>query len=387
MYLISDIITYVRRIVKTPSNSVLTDNLILDYINRFVTSDVDARMQLFDYKTTYRFQTIPGISMYNMPLYNIQTEAGNQTISYYPVYQGFGNSCAVNGRPCPFYTEKSTFWNMWPNYIQPMVAVGTGDGTTGPYSLTLPYAPVVPGHIDMSGIIAMGDNPIVDPPFVTAFDTSVPVTSVFSGVYFTSVDENGNKIVVADSGQFLEGDTDSQLYGLLMAPGDAPFGNSSLGTYSTTSNTVNYATGEATVTFPTDIPDGTQINAQCYFYQQGMPRCILFHNNTITLMPPSNISYLVELEAYLTPAAFLTTSAALPFGYMSEYIARGAARKILADTGDVEQFSFYEPLFREQEMLVWKRSQRVFTSTRTPTLYSNNLNNGSGNPGSPYFGW
>ena len=78
----------------------------------------------------------------------------------------------------------------------------------------------------------------------------------------------------------------------------------------------------------------------------------------------------MELDAYLTPAAFLSTSNAVPFGYMSEYIARGAARKILADTGDIEQFQFYEPLFKEQEILVWKRSQRQFTSSRTPTIYS-----------------
>lgn len=57
---------------------------------------------------------------------------------------------------------------------------------------------------------------------------------------------------------------------------------------------------------------------------------------------------------------------------MSEYIARGAARKILSDTGDVEQFQFYEPLFREQEMLVWKRAQRQNTSTRVQTIYSSN---------------
>jgi hypothetical protein len=55
---------------------------------------------------------------------------------------------------------------------------------------------------------------------------------------------------------------------------------------------------------------------------------------------------------------------------MCEYIARGAARKILADTGDIEQFQFYEPFFIEQEQLVWKRSQRQFTATRTQTIFS-----------------
>jgi hypothetical protein len=78
----------------------------------------------------------------------------------------------------------------------------------------------------------------------------------------------------------------------------------------------------------------------------------------------------VEIDAYLSPAAFFNQTQSIQFAYMSEYIARGAARKILSDTGDVEQFQFYEPLFIEQERLVWKRSQRQFTSTRTHTLYS-----------------
>lgn len=389
MNLLSDIITYVRRIIKTPSNAVITDNLIIDYVNRFWLMDVDARVQLFDLKTTYQFQTIPGINQYNMPLYDVQIEPGNQTIASYPVYQGFMSPCYANGIQIPFYTEKNSFWNLWPSYVQSLVQTGTGDGTVGPYTLNLSFSPAIPGHIDMSGIIATGAN--VDPPFVnpgpsTNFLTTIPTTSVYSGVYFTATDENGSNIVVADSGQFLDGNTGGVLYGLLMAPGNAPFGNTALaGGYSTTSNTINYATGVATVTFPVGIPVGTPINAQSYFFEQGIPRAVLYYNNCITVNPPPNIPYLVTLTAYLTPAAFLNTSSAIQFAYMAEYIARGAARKILADTGDVEQFQFYEPLFKEQETLVWKRSQRIFTSTRTGTIFSelqgqspgNNIGNGT----------
>jgi hypothetical protein len=54
----------------------------------------------------------------------------------------------------------------------------------------------------------------------------------------------------------------------------------------------------------------------------------------------------------------------------------------LADTGDVEQFNFYEPLFKEQETLVWKRSQRQFTANRTQTIYSQGVNQGQGFNGS-----
>ena len=66
---LTDIITYVRRIVKTPSDTIITDALLIDYINRFWLMDVDARIQLFDMKTTYQFQTTPGVDQYNMPLF------------------------------------------------------------------------------------------------------------------------------------------------------------------------------------------------------------------------------------------------------------------------------------------------------------------------------
>jgi|SRR5579863_484560 len=369
MNLLSDIITYVRRIIKSPSNAQISDNLIIDYINRFWLMDVDARVQLFDLRTKYAFQTTPGIDQYNMPLYSVQTEPGPQTIGMFPVYQGFTMPCYVNGIQMPFYTERTAFQNLWPNYLQALQPAITGNGTAGPYTITLPFFPALAGHIDISGIIAYGAN--VDPPYVSAFQTTIPTTSVYSAVYFTATDVNGQNVVVADSGQFLQTTGNGDLYGLLMQPGSAPFGNSALpGGYSITSNTVNYNTGVATVTFPTTIPSGNNIQAQCYFVEEGLPRAVLFYNNIITIRPPCNTQYLVEMDAYLSPAAFLNTSSSIPFGYMAEYIARGAARKILADTGDTEQFMFYEPLFREQEILVWKRSQRQFTSTRTGTIFS-----------------
>ena len=365
MNLLSDIITYVRRIVKTTKNTQLTDALIIDYINRFWLMDVDARVQLFDLKTKYQFQTTPGISDYNMPLYDVQTEPGLQSIASYPVYQGFSTPCYVNGIQVPFYTGRDSFYKLWPDYLQSLPNAAVGNG--GPnYSIPLPFFPAIPGHIDMAGIIASGAN--IDPPITPAFLTNIPTTSVYSRVYFTTTASDGSNVVVADSGQFLAG---NEAYGLLMRPGNAPFGNVALsGGYSTTLNTVNYATGQTNVTFTDaqgiaiNIPGGTPINAQCYFFELGLPRAILFFNNCLTLRNPPNTQYLVDLDAYLTPSAFLNSGSAIPFAYMAEYIARGAARKILSDTGDMEQFAFYEPLFKEQEILVWKRSQRIFTSNQ-----------------------
>lgn len=340
--------------------------------------DVDARVQLYDLKTNYTFQTTPGIATYNMPLYNTQVEPGSQTIASFPVYQGFMQPAFVNGIQVPFYTEQNAFWNLWPNYIQFLNPAGSGNGTNGPYTISLAEAPAIPGHLDMTGIIANINygNPNVDPFFADEFPLSgsniaLPSTSFYPGVYFTATAANGQLIQVCDSGIFLESSTDGDLYGLLMAPGNAPFGNQPLpGGYSTTLNTVNYATGVATVAFPATVPAGAPINAESQFFQPGLPRGLLYYNNTLTIRPPPDISYNIQMQAYLSPAAFLVSGSAIPFGYMAEYIARGAARKILADTGDIEQFQFYEPLFKEQEILVWKRSQRQITANRTGTIFS-----------------
>lgn len=389
MNLLDDVITYVRRIIKSPSNAVITDDLIIDYINRFWIIDVDARLQLFDLKTTYQFQTIPGVDKYNMPLYDVQVQPGNQPIASFPVYQGFLGPAYINGIQVPFQTQRNSFFNVWPNVTQNLGVVGVGNGGST-YTLQIPILPgnqpqnpplngILRGHIDITGIIATGNN--VDPPLTDTANAAtdlaiVPVTSVDSAFFLTSIDASGANVIVQDSGQFLIGDVN---YGILMEPGKAPNGNNSLaGGYTITSNTINYFTGVVNVTFPVPIPSGQNISAQCLFFQTGFPRAILYYNNCLTLRSPPDTQYLVELDAYLSPAAFLVSDKALPFGYMAEYIARGAARKILSDTGDVEQFQFYEPLFREQELLVWKRSQRQWTATRTETIYSQGFGQGIG---------
>lgn len=366
MNFLSDVITYIRRIVKTPSNAALTDNLIIDYINRFYLMDMDARVQLFDLKTNYQFMTTPGRVDYNMPLYSVnpypsQTEPGSQSISYYPVYQGFESPCYANGIQIPFYCQRQPFYNLWPWYLQTLNPAGTGDGSTTTFTLTLPFFPSIPGSMDITGIIAAdnGAGSTIDPIIAASMDTTVPFSSIFPNVFITSVDSANNVMKIYDSGQFLN--TNIQT-GFLF------YVNSS--SQLVQAGTIDYQTGTATVTFPSPPAAAANIQTQCYFYMQGIPRAALFYNNCIRILPPPDIPYVIDLTAYLTPAAFLSTSASITFAYMAEYIARGAARKILSDIGDMEQLSFYEPFFKEQEMLVWKRSQRQYTSTRTGTIFS-----------------
>ncbi len=387
MNFLSDVITYVRRLIKSASDAEITDVLIIDYINRFWLMDVDARMQLFDLKTKYQFITSPGVDQYNMPLYSVQSETpGNPNaadIGMFPVYQGFTGHFLIDGVPCSFETRREGFDSYWFNEIQAFESTVQGNGTNGPYTINFPILPNNPlpspnnppfnallrGHVDIQGIIATGNNQ--DPPLVSTLNLNIPTTSILPAVYITTIDATGANVVVSDSGQFWGGINPNVNLGLLMSPGAAPFGNAALaGGYSATTNVVNYLTGVANVSFPVNIPAGNNIVAQCKFYSTGLPRSVLFYNNILTFRAPPALQYLVEADAYLTPCAFFNSASAIPFGYMAEYLARGAARKILSDTGDWEQFDRYEPLFREQEMLVWKRAQRQFTSTRTQTIYS-----------------
>lgn len=458
MNLLEDIITYMRRIIKTPSNESITTDLLIDYVNRFYTVDVSSRMNLFDLKTNYQFLTTPGVDRYNMPLYDIQTEPGGQTVNFYPVYQGFEGPCFVNGISTGFYTQRNQFNNIYPNYFQTNLIAGYGNGDDGPYTLSVPVisnisntqnqlngACLLRGHVDITGIINTGNN--IDPPVGTGFDNTIPTTSVNSSVYFSSTSSNGENVVIADSGQFLSSNTN---LGLLMQPGNAPYGNLALpnnyfqsfvitgitqsnpailtssttfgvgqtiqisgvvgmtelngntytviavdattvtinvdstgftpyisdGQASSEINCINYFTGIArNVFFPTAIPNGYPIYANCYYYQLGIPRSILYYNNVITVRPPPNTQYVIDLTAYLSPAAFLRSSQGVNFAYMTEYLARGAARKLLSDIGDWTQFNQYEPLFLEQEKIVWVRSQRQFTSTRVQTIYSSGTSN------------
>lgn len=334
--------------------------------------------------------TTPGVDQYNMPLYDTQFESPDnnlQIIGQYPIYQGVVGNCYCNGVNISFHTEKRGFFNAFPNILQNFPAVATGNGTST-YTIQLPILPFVPppnppinaiirGHVDMTGIVVTNGN--IDPPRGASFNTFIPVTSVEARVFISTLSSSNENIIITDSGQFL--DTNKNC-GLLMIPGKAPFGNLGIpGGYSQTRNIVNYTTGTIYVDFNTSILAGRNINVTCSFFQSGRPRAALFYNNCLTLRNVPDSQYVIELDAYLTPAAFLNTFDSIQFGYMSEYIARGAARKILTDTGDVEQFNFYEPLFKEQETLVHKRSQRQWTASRTQTIYSQGMYNSQGTNG------
>lgn len=360
MNLLSDIITYVRRIIKTPSNSNITDGLIIDYINRFYTCDVPARIQLFDLKTKYNLELQANVDQYNMPYTpstSYQIGAETYTISPYPMYQGFIDPVYIDGIQVNLMTSRSNFFKTYPNFVYNLIA-DVGDGVTTSYTFSQSFVPVIRGHVDVTGEITNASSLVT------------PISSLNSGVFVNSTDSNNNLILLQDSPW-----TATMLNGL------APFGvaNSNIGylvSYNRSSNTytqygtIDYTTATFTISFPTAPANGQNINTQYASGSAGTPRIAMWWNNILAVRPIPDKTYLLECDAYLTPAAFLNTGQGVTFNYMSEYLARGAARKILADVGDMEQMQMYEPFFREQEMNVLRRSDRINTQNRTSTIFT-----------------
>lgn len=324
--ILSDVIIWVRRIIKSPSDQTISDTTIGDYINRFYVYDMPERIQLFELARQYTFETIPNVFEYQFPYTNYQNVKS-------PVYC----DAVLMG-----YTQSDDqFYKIFPELVQNEV-VTLGDGGPGPYNFILPRTPILRGFTDDLG-------------------------NLLPYVYVTAIDNAGEQVYVVDDGNG----------NLIQCDGTFQFGPNGAPEPVNIVGSVNYVTGALTdITFANSIDVGIPINVQYSPYSVGFPRVMLFYNNIFKLYPVPDRPYKIQIDTHTTPAAFMSTESAVPFAYMSEYIARGAARKILTDNADYDMFQFYEPLFREQENLVLRRTSRQNATQRTPTIYSasNNQN-------------
>ena len=332
--ILTDVILWVRRIIKSPSNVAIPDSLIGDYINRFYQYDMPERVQLFELKRQYTFESQANIFEYQAPF------STNPDDSFtIPAYQMFLQPAYCDGVQMGFYTNNRSFYSIFPEFVnneQPIL----GDGSTGPYTITFGGNPITRGFLDDLGNL----EPYV---FITYVDNSGNQQYIVDSSF---TDGNGNGILIQ---------TDSSFQNIL-GPSVVDGG----------SGTVNYITGVATFTFLNAVPAQTQISCQTSPFSSGRPRILLFFNNIFKLYPVPDRAYKIQMDAYITPMQFLNSGASVQFSYMSEYIARGAARKILSDNGDMDQVQFYEPFFREQENLVLRRTDRQITINRVPTIFS-----------------
>lgn len=332
--ILTDIITWIRRIIKSPSSQAITDQTIADYVNRFCVYEMPLRIQQFDLKRQYTFETVPNIFEYQLPF--VKDAAGNDLM--YFQYQLVRDPIYCDGVQMGWYQSSQQFYNVFPEFVNNQFLT-QGDGTSTVAAQTLSRVPILRGFTDDYGNL----EPYV---FITALDgTNTQMYVVDDG--------NGNLIQTDNTFQFAPDHISLPIV----------------------TGTVDYVTGAISeFDFINAVPGGNNIEFQTSPYSAGRPRICLFFNNIFKLYPVPDRAYKIQCDAYITPAAFLDTEDSVKFAYMAEYIARGAARKILSDTVDMEQFQFYEGLFREQENLVLRHTTRQNSTQRTPTIFSATTN-------------
>ncbi len=357
--ILSDIINWVRRIIKSSNASSISNQTIADYINRFYVYDMPERIQLLELKRQYTFETIPNIYQYQAPFTTRTTPVfpananpppfitnpnppQNQTVM--PVYQNFMPPIYCDGVEIGWLQSVDQFYKIFPEFVnneQPLL----GDATPGPVTTVPGQSPILRAFIDDIGNLK---------PYV----------------YITAFNENGDMMYIVDTpyrdttGLGILIQTDSTFQNIIgpILTGSPPNDGGS--------GRVDYETGAVTFTFNANVADQTPIELQTSPFSPGVPRMCLFFNNIFSLYPVPSRAYKIQVNAYVTPAVFFDSTGSVPFAYMSEYIARGAARKILADSGDMEQLNQMEAFFREQENLVLRRSDRQRAVERTPTIFS-----------------
>ena len=137
---------------------------------------------------------------------------------------------------------------------------------------------------------------------------------------------------------------------------------------------VDYLKGEIQIAFPNSIPKKEKIRLSCVPYYAGMPQAVLFTENSFVLRPVPDNAYRVVMDANKNPEVL----ADFPKPLLSQwwqYLAYGAAKKIFEDSQDMEGLQSILAGYKEQEVLVLRRSIEQNRSKRTATIYESPLNN------------
>ena len=345
-----------RRMTGRLQSTEITDAQIDEYINTFYLYDLPEHLRTIDLRVEYDFFTTPNVDTYDFP-------RNDYTDMHPPVY--------VAGYEAMLYQDRTSFYRAYTSldFIQ---TITTGDGATTTFSGFLTNTPVLRGHNQNppGAYFGSGTNPFGDPAI-----TSTVLSTITPEVIFSSVDANNNPIIVGDTG-------------IIFTTG-ASAGNGTLMTLPTnpaarafiqpiTTNFVNYATGEFSVVFPTAPQAGANINAEYFSYANSQPQSVLFFQNQFVLRPIPNATYKVSCEAYRLPT-FLAAGEDPRLKEMWQLLAFGGALKCMADSGDMESYANYFPLYKEQENLILRRTLAQLTNQRSNTIYQQQTTNQQSN--------
>jgi hypothetical protein len=324
--------TLVRQLTKSPSEQLLATQDIDDNVNTFVLYDFPEHLRLFALRKVFRFWTSPNIAVYSTvntpntsPLFNFQ----NLYITVHdPVY--------IAGFKALYTQSREQFYDMYP-FINSLRRVATGNGVLTTFA----------------GFIPSGGGPAFPP------DVTGGVPFLQNRVLFDS-------IAVDNSGLSMTDFPISSTIGNLRVPNAQPTST----TVQDPNNFVNYLTGQFVVTFPLAPGANKRINSQTVPYVAQRPQAMLFYNEEFVLRPVPDQPYEINMEVYVRPAALLDAGSSPQLEQWWQYIAYGAAKKVLEARLDIDTVALIMPEYKKQEALVLRSTIVQNTNERTATIYT-----------------
>lgn len=317
----------VRRITRTPTLSLLSQEDLDQYINTFILYDFPQQLKLFSLRTTLTFYTEPYVAEYETnttdplnPLYNFKNK---YTVIHQPVY--------IAGIKAYYTQNRDVFYNYYPQATTIAQSGLTGNNATGPFSGTVVAHPILQNSLIFS-----------------CLDTSDAAMNI---VDYPLTNTTGALGLVGQPQNSLP----------------SPYGQ------------INYVTGEFTnLAFPLNTKVGAPIQVQNYAYQPGKSQAMLFYDNKFILRPVPITVYPVVIEADIVPTELLISNQSPELNQWWQYIAYGASKKIFEDRMDYDSIQMIMPEFKEQERLVERSTILTYTNERTVTIYTLGKNFGPG---------
>lgn len=315
MSTLADIRTKVRRLTGRPSINQITDAQIDDYVNTFYLFDFPENLRLFTEATTFEFMTTANIDVYDMQTETVWTGESNQPAV--DIFYNISPPVYVAGYQCFYTQDRTQFFGIYPMLSQ-IVSTVVGDGTSGPYTTTFANIPILQNSVTVGAIDS-------------------------TNFAINCVDVPTNRT----DGTWIESNTNNVVSG-----------------------SINYITGVLSVTFANTIPVGNEVTFTAVPYAANRPQGIMFYNNKITLRPVPDQSYKVQINAFKRPTSLIDSADYPQLKQWWQYLAYGASKKIMEDAQDTTGLQTLMPGFKEQELLVNRRSIVQLTNQRTATIYT-----------------
>jgi hypothetical protein len=348
----------VRRLTRSPSDAQLSDYDLNNYINTFVVYDFPEHLRMFNLRTTFTFICNPYQDEYFTDTASFAGATSNQLYNFQNRYLSIADPVYIGGYQSLYSQSREQFFGIYPK-INNISSIGVrGNGITYSFTGTInSQQQTINPYVNNQSSVLLKNQVLFDSIGVNGIGVSlidVPVVDTVTG-FQTNV-------------------------GNLYPPNALP---TAVPTTVIAGNNINYFTGNYTITFPSANPPGAgqPINSQVVPQITSIPQALLYYDNRFVLRPIPDQPYRVQFEAYQMPIALLQENQSPQLEEWWQYIAYGAARKILQDRMDLDTVALVEPEFREQERLCLRRTIVQYTNERVATIYTENRH------GNGAWGW